>query len=298
MLDTSPVKKPAKCIPSQLPVIPPPTTASDYEVHFRWRLKCSVPTFINLLVVCIFAVVISHNQFEIITLKKQVQLLEDNVQECINEIRNGNRNLHEQQISRKDHMRSRNEFMPTVKKRAKRVAKQGKKLTKKSGRRYRRGRKVKAVNSGFDSNQTLAIHLLNHKTVGEIGRKVEIRDWYASEFIPGGEESFLLDRSGRSIRIKVPGLYWIYSQLYYIDLLTEGGYEICLDWKKDNQSCRSLARCVFTNGRSDEADATCFTGTAARLKASDVIYIRLLQLGRRINFTSGNCFFGLIRIGD
>lgn len=118
-------------------------------------------------------------------------------------------------------------------------------------------------------------------------------DWKASDWVRslGMEDHFNLNNG--YLTIKDPGLYFIYSQVYYLDEHDTTGYKVM----KNNQGILQCTLTVHSVERRLKGN-TCFTAGVEYFAANDKLSIEDITEGMLSKFEVGKSFFGVIKLGD
>ncbi|XP_057661736.1 protein eiger [Diorhabda carinulata] len=118
-------------------------------------------------------------------------------------------------------------------------------------------------------------------------------DWKASDWVQslGMEDHFNLNNG--YLTIKNPGLYFIYSQVYYLDEHDTTGYKVM----KNNQGILQCTLTVHSVERRLKGN-TCFTAGVEYFAANDKLSIEDITEGMLSKFEVGKSFFGVIKLGD
>lgn len=105
-------------------------------------------------------------------------------------------------------------------------------------------------------------------------------------------EDFPLDKDGR-ISVKKSGLYYIYSQVNYLDEHDVNAYQVFI-----NEDPYLLCTTMTHTRHSTTKANTCFTSGVAFLEAEDQILVRDLEPMRTSVIRPSHTFFGLIQLSS
>ncbi|KAK9890335.1 hypothetical protein WA026_010432 [Henosepilachna vigintioctopunctata] len=118
-------------------------------------------------------------------------------------------------------------------------------------------------------------------------------DWKESEWVGsiGTGSNFVLNNG--LVTIRDAGLYFVYSQIYYLDQHDMNGYRVYKNFDV-------LLQCTTTSHSSERMmkGNTCYTASVTYLDTNDTISVSDITDGRYSLFEPGKSFFGLIKLGD
>ncbi|XP_062855808.1 ectodysplasin-A-like isoform X2 [Trichomycterus rosablanca] len=97
-------------------------------------------------------------------------------------------------------------------------------------------------------------------------------------------------RSGE-LEVLMDGIYFIYSQIYYLNFTDIASYEVLVDRKP-------FLRCTCSIETGQRKFNTCYTAGVSVLRAHQRISIRIVYEDSLINMTDHATFLGSVRLGD
>lgn len=150
----------------------------------------------------------------------------------------------------------------------------------------------------FESNTSKFRHIRpphyhgNHRMYHPQGK---FRDWSPAHWVEeyGMDSSYDMDHEG-VLTVEQPGIYYIYSQIFYADNHDTCGYRIEVNGKALFQC--SISSSSFKHNLSDIKKNSCYTGGLTKLEAGDIITLREVEGTRYTFFEHPKSFFGLFRI--
>ncbi|CAH1153749.1 unnamed protein product [Phaedon cochleariae] len=118
-------------------------------------------------------------------------------------------------------------------------------------------------------------------------------DWKASNWVDslGMDSHFSLDQG--FVTIQESGLYFVYSQIYYLDEHDTTGYRVF----KNDQMILQCTLTIHSVERKLKGN-TCFTAGVEHFSEGDRLSLADITPGRLSLFEKGKSFFGLVKLGD
>ncbi|XP_072402187.1 uncharacterized protein egr [Diabrotica undecimpunctata] len=118
-------------------------------------------------------------------------------------------------------------------------------------------------------------------------------DWKAASWVRslGMDSHFTLNNG--YLTIKDSGLYFVYSQVYYLDEHDVTGYRVL----KNDQMIFQCTNTIHSTERKLRGN-TCFTAGVEHFSANDKLSIEDITEGMLSKFETGKSFFGVIKLGD
>ncbi|KAF4523494.1 hypothetical protein B566_EDAN004564 [Ephemera danica] len=146
----------------------------------------------------------------------------------------------------------------------------------------------------FAANATM--YALGHPNFAGNGRLRHpgvFSDWSPSPWMRdlGMDSHFVL--SDGVLTVRQPGLYFFYSQIYYVDDHDNNGYNVYV-----NGAVRLQCTTMTHSSSAVTKINTCYTGSVIFLRDGDTVYLRDISGLRYSMFEPEKSFFGLFRLAE
>ncbi|KAK5639644.1 hypothetical protein RI129_012136 [Pyrocoelia pectoralis] len=118
-------------------------------------------------------------------------------------------------------------------------------------------------------------------------------DWIANEWVQSTNMDKHFEVNDGTIKVKENGLYFVYSQIFYLDEHDTNGYRVFKN-KEVFLQCTTMTHSTERIVKGN----TCYTAGLTLLNEGDEVNVQDLGTGRYSIFEPGKSFFGLIKIAD
>lgn len=118
-------------------------------------------------------------------------------------------------------------------------------------------------------------------------------DWIANDWVKSINMDQYFQMQDGNLKIKETGLYFVYSQIFYLDEHDTNGYRVYKN-KDVILQCTTMTHSVEIVIKGN----TCYTAGLEVLNEGDVLSVQDLGTGRCSIFEPGKSFFGLIKMAD
>ncbi|KAF5294213.1 hypothetical protein FQA39_LY13461 [Lamprigera yunnana] len=118
-------------------------------------------------------------------------------------------------------------------------------------------------------------------------------DWIASEWVKSMNMDQYFQMQDGNLKIKETGLYFVYSQIFYLDEHDTNGYRVYKN-KDIILQCTTMTHSVERVIKGN----TCYTAGLEVLNEGDEISVQDLGTGRYSIFEPGKSFFGVVKMAD
>ncbi|XP_065165109.1 protein eiger-like [Atheta coriaria] len=118
-------------------------------------------------------------------------------------------------------------------------------------------------------------------------------DWISSDWMKDTNQDGVFDFTNGVLTINEDGLYFVYSQIFYVDDHDLNGYHVYRNQEMILQ-CTTMTHSTTRVRKSN----TCYTAGVEKLAAGDRVYVRDLSNERLSLFEKGKSFFGVLKLSD
>ncbi|XP_041930292.1 ectodysplasin-A-like isoform X2 [Alosa sapidissima] len=139
--------------------------------------------------------------------------------------------------------------------------------------------------------QPAVVHLQGQETTIQVREDLSegvLKNW---KMISVHHKVFKMHSRSGELEVLVDGIYFIYSQIYYLNFTDIASYEVLVDRTP-------FLRCTCSIETGQRKFNTCYTAGVSLLRAHQRISIRMVYQDTLISMTDHTTFLGSVRLGD
>ncbi|XP_029918681.1 ectodysplasin-A isoform X4 [Myripristis murdjan] len=135
--------------------------------------------------------------------------------------------------------------------------------------------------------QPAVVHLQGQETTIQV-REGVLRNW---KMVSIHHRVFKMHSRSGELEVLLDGVYFIYSQVYYLNFTDIASYEVMVD-------STPFLRCTCSIETGQRKFNTCYTAGVSLLRAGQRISIRMVYEDTLISMTNHTTFLGSVRLGE
>ncbi|XP_064811554.1 ectodysplasin-A-like isoform X2 [Oncorhynchus masou masou] len=139
--------------------------------------------------------------------------------------------------------------------------------------------------------QPAVVHLQGQETTIQVKEDLSegvLRNW---KMVSIHHRVFKMHSRSGQLEVLLDGIYFIYSQVYYLNFTDIASYEVMVDFTP-------FLRCTCSMETGQRKFNTCYTAGVSLLRAGQRISIRMVYDDTLISMTNHTTFLGSVRLGD
>ncbi|XP_036799468.1 ectodysplasin-A-like isoform X2 [Oncorhynchus mykiss] len=139
--------------------------------------------------------------------------------------------------------------------------------------------------------QPAVVHLQGQETTIQVKEDLSegvLRNW---KMVSIHHRVFKMHSRSGQLEVLLDGIYFIYSQVYYLNFTDIASYEVMVD-------STPFLRCTCSMETGQRKFNTCYTAGVSLLRAGQRISIRMVYDDTLISMTNHTTFLGSVRLGD
>ncbi|XP_055783871.1 ectodysplasin-A-like isoform X2 [Salvelinus fontinalis] len=139
--------------------------------------------------------------------------------------------------------------------------------------------------------QPAVVHLQGQETTIQVKEDLSegvLRNW---KMVAIHHRVFKMHSRSGELEVLLGGIYFIYSQVYYLNFTDIASYEVMVD-------SAPFLRCTCSMETGQRKFNTCYTAGVSLLRAGQRISIRMVYDDTLISMTNHTTFLGSVRLGD
>ncbi|XP_071255914.1 ectodysplasin-A-like isoform X2 [Salvelinus alpinus] len=139
--------------------------------------------------------------------------------------------------------------------------------------------------------QPAVVHLQGQETTIQVKEDLSegvLRNW---KMVSIHHRVFKMHSRSGELEVLLGGIYFIYSQVYYLNFTDIASYEVMVD-------STPFLRCTCSMETGQRKFNTCYTAGVSLLRAGQRISIRMVYDDTLISMTNHTTFLGSVRLGD